>query len=166
MITKFEVGKTYRYTGTVYYSTWAYKEMGGVLDGKPRLCTKAGDMGHPYYALFEGISEQLSTYQDGTWDWTSGIRYWEEVTVPQFQRGDRVVVWDTEGDGEHERDFVSYIKGARYPYITTVSINDELFSLTPYNHCKPLLPVDEKLARLILDVCNAQRALTDYSGVP
>ena len=149
MIEKFEVGKRYRFTvkeGGIDWTT----HMAKVLDGKPHLCIKAG-YHTPHYALFEGMQPQLSNRQDGMWDWTCGFGSWEEVT--QFQRGDKVVVWDIEGNYKHNRDFVAYAEGARLPYIVSTDITQELFLLNTYRYCKP---EDSKLKELIALLDTAQ----------
>jgi len=150
MIKRFEVGKRYRFTGKEGGIDWANTHA-KVLEGKPHLCVKAGDSLHPHYALFDGMQPQLTRYQDGMWDWTCGFGSWEEVT--QFQRGDKVIVWDSEGGAEHTRDFVAYAEGAYMPYIVSTDITQELFLLNTYRYCKP---EDSKLKELIALLDTAQ----------
>ena len=150
MIKRFEVGKRYRYTGAIQFSTWT-KHMDCVTDGKPRLCVKAGDSLHPHYALFDGMQPQLTRYQNVMWDWTCGFKYWEEVS--QFQRGDKVVVWDKEEGLEFTCDFITCIEGARLPYIVTTNIKKEPFEISEYLYCKP---EDSKLKELTAVLVKAQ----------
>jgi len=147
MIKRFEVGKRYRYTHNTRFNAWT-KHMDCVTDGKPRLCTKASKT---TFALFEGMQRHLSTYQDGMWNWIDGFRFWEEV--PQFKRGDKVVVWDKEDGLEFTCDFITCIEGARLPYIVTTNIKKEPFEISDYLYCKP---EDSKLKELTAVLVKAQ----------
>ena len=155
MITKFEVGKRYRFTGKEGGIDWANTHA-KVLEGKPHLCVKAGDSSHPHYALFDGMQPQLTRYQAVMWDWTCGFKYWEEVS--QFQRGDKVVVWDKEEGLEFTCDFIAYIEGAYMPYIVTTNIKSEPFQISEYRYCKL---EDSKLKELTAVLVKAQ---SDYDS--
>ena len=141
MITEFEVGKRYRYTHPTRFNAWT-KHMDCVTDGKPHLCVKAGGEERKAYALFEGMEECLASYQYGMFCWNSGFGFWEEDTTPK--RGDKVVVWD-DGCVKSIYDFVSYIEGAKTPYIVTENITKELFECLHFMHC---LGADVKLLAL------------------
>ena len=155
MIKRFEVGKRYRYTHNTRFNTWNLA-MDCVTDGKPRLCVKAGGDERKAYALFERMKEELSQRQDCMWDWFDGFEFWEEVS--QFQRGDKVVVWDKEEGLEFTCDFIAYIEGAYMPYIVTTNIKSEPFQISEYRYCKL---EDSKLKELTAVLVKAQ---SDYDS--
>ena len=73
-ITKFEVGKWYRYHGKERPSYWASDgRMDYALDGTARQCLRVGEK--PYYASF------LPT-ECTHWSWRDGFELWEEVPAP------------------------------------------------------------------------------------
>ena len=150
MIERFELGKRYCFTHPTRFNTWNLA-MDCVTDGKPRLCVKAGGDERKAYALFERMKEELSQRQDCMWDWTCGFGSWEEV--PQFKRGDKVVVWDKEDGLEFTCDFITCIEGARLPYIVTTNIKKEPFEISDYLYCKP---EDSKLKELTAVLVKAQ----------
>jgi len=73
MITKFEVGKYYRYTGTTRLETWNSEgAMDGALDGLPHLCTEIGVCSHGLRARLLGVGE-------GNWYWSKeSLENWED----------------------------------------------------------------------------------------
>ena len=148
MITKFEVGKTYRFNGKSRVRMWA-REMCVVLDHKPRQCIAVEGGG--YMALLEGIP---SVRNDRLACWHMDVHNagWEEV--PQFQRGERVWVWDFLSIDGCSAIFISELIGAKDPFVVvrycdeTLYEMDEPFETVQYQHCTLLPVVDEKLVAL------------------
>jgi len=140
MIERFELGKRYYFTGATQFNTWNL-DMVCILDGKSRLCTKAGnEEEHKNYALFEGMQKHM--YQDGMYNWVDGFEFWEEDTTPK--RGDKVIVWD-DACVKSIYDFVAYVEGAKLPYLVTTDITKELFECLIFTYC---IVADVKLLAL------------------
>lgn len=77
----FKLGHWYRYTSDKWFFEWngmtkATSLMSFVFDHKPWLCD-AIEGSAKYNAGFKGMPHHNSIT---TWNWSSGIEYWEEVT--------------------------------------------------------------------------------------
>jgi hypothetical protein len=61
-----------------------------------------------------------------------------------FKRGDRILVKDHITAEEFERIFVTYIKGAMYPYITVIEVDEsdffmgEKFRIKMWEYAEPI----------------------------
>lgn len=59
------------------------------------------------------------------------------ITLPViFKRGDKVIVWDCDEKFTCQFDFVTYIEGAKHPFIVARNVNANDFDYIGYKNCK------------------------------
>ena len=95
------------------------------------------------------VSIDMVKIEGDIWNWTPEMFKDESSDCP-FKRGDKVEVWDNNEEFTDKRIFITYIPGAKSPYVC-VAINDEQnfladkeFSIKPWKHCRPYCSSDLK----------------------
>jgi len=113
---RFEVGKWYRYIGTM---PTAWKGVTNVrqrvVDKKPRLCTAVNDAGD--WCAFNGIPPNVN-HPEGLWDWTDNIEYWQEVSVTVI---DGLVVYNCPVCGKPPKVETEVVYTKKYRSLDTLS---------------------------------------------
>ena len=122
-----------------------WRDRGVDTRGKEGILTKKHGDSYRYYGVIDGVFDNYSE----TFVNDLGA---EIITLPEPEwkpkRGDRVLVWDNEGD-ERERIFITQIEGDIYPYVAVNFllegnfIRGEKFTTVGWKNMKPIPQVKE-----------------------